>query len=285
VRDVWYRGPVIMATSRKGNRALIAALVAAVVGLSVALFMVTRPRPDRDGDARAATPATAPDPAASDRGSSFAQARRPGLVPDGPPARAFNDLGQPLDENGRPIGPPHKLQGLRNRPIAEGELPITPPRFDDAAQRARFKKWWVDEFARRVAVFEKLEPGEGYPGAGETTAMLDELYDTSEPRGPDETVEQAIERRRRGREIARRFLDIYNVPPYTIVTRGGDPQHGAPTPPPFQPPGADVEPGPPAEPATEAPPGRDPTAPRRTEPLDEDGAGRAPETRDAPNRR
>jgi hypothetical protein len=275
-----------MATSRKGNRGLIAALVAAVVGLSVALFMVTRPRPaderDRDGDPRAGAPATAQaDPAAS----SFAQARRPGL-PDGPPARAFNDLGQPLDENGRPIGPPHKLQGLRNRPIAEGELPMTPPRFDDAAQRARFKKWWVDEFARRVDVFEKLEPGEGYPGAGEMAAMLDELYDSSEPRGPGETVEQAIERRRRGREIARRFLDVYGVPPYTIVTRGGDPQHGAPTPPPFQPPGADIEPGPPAEPATEAPPGRDPAAPGGTEPLDQDGtgSGRAPESRDAPNR-
>ncbi len=274
-----------MATSRNGNRALIAVLVAAVVGLSVALFMVTRPRADREPEAGA--PATArPAPAADDRGASFSQARAPGLAPAGPPARAFNDLGQPLDENGRPIGPPQKLQRLRNSAIAEGELPMSPPRFDDAAQRARFKKWWVDEFARRVTVFEKLEPGEGYPGASETTAMLDQLYDTSEPRGPDETVEQAIERRRRGREIARRFLDIYGVPPYTIVTRGGDPQHGAPTPPPFQPPGAEIEPGPPAEPATEAPPGRDTAAPGGTEPLDRDGAGtgRAPESRDAPNR-
>lgn len=273
-----------MATSRKGNRALIAVLVAAVIGLSVALFMVTRPRPDRE----AAAPGTAaPGPAAnSDRGSSFAQARAPGVVPAGPPARSFNDLGQPLDENGRPIGPPHKLQRLRDQPIAEGELPMAPPRFDDAAQRARFKKWWVDEFARRVAVFEKLEPGQGYPSAGETAAMLDQLYDTSEPRGPDETVEQAMERRRSGRDIARRFLDIYNVPPYTIVTRGGDPQHGAPTPPPFQPPGAEIEPGPPAEPATEAPPGRDPAAPGGAEPLHGDGTveGRSPETRDAPNR-
>jgi hypothetical protein len=279
-----------MATSRKGTRALIAVLAAAVVGLSVTLFLVTRPRPDRDGEPRPGTPVTPPDePAPGDRGSAFTQARRPGL-PDTPPARAFNELGQPLDENGRPIGPPHKLQRLRNRSIAEGELPMTPPRFDDPAQRARFKKWWVDEFARRVAVFEKLEPGEGYPAAGEMAAMLDELYDTSEPRGPDESVEQAIERRRRGRELARQFLDVYGVPPYTIVTRGGDPQHGPPAPPPFQPPGAEIEPGPPAEPATEAPPGRDPATPGGTEPLhdeagDGDGAGRARETRDAPNRR
>jgi hypothetical protein len=284
MHDVWYRGPVIMATSRTGARALIALLAAAVIGLSVALFLVTRPEPEpqRDAEARAE-----PAPAArDDRGSGFTQARQPGL-PAGPPARAFNDLGQPLDENGRPIGPPHKLQRLRNQPIAEGELPMQPPRFDDPAQRARFKKWWVDEFARRVAIFEKLEPGEGYPRAEEAAAMLDELYDTSEPRGPDESVEQAMERRRRGREVARQFLDIYGVPPYTIVTRGGDPQHGTPTPPPFQPPGADIEPGPPAEPASEAPPGRDEATPGGTEPLDNDGAGtgRAPETRDAPDRR
>jgi hypothetical protein len=278
-----------MATSPKGTRALIAVLVVAVVGLSVALFMVTRPRQDREEDPRAGAAATAADNEAGERNSGFARARRAG-VPAGPPSRAFNDLGQPLDENGRPIGPPHKLQRLRNRPIAEGELPMSPPRFDDAAQRARFKKWWVDEFARRVAVFEKLEPGDGYPSAHDMAAMLDELYDSSEPRGPDETVEQAIERRRRGREVARRFLDIYGVPPYTIVTRGGDPQHGPPAPPPFQPPGAEIEPGPPAEPATEAPPGRDPAAPGGTEPQHDeadsarDGTGRASETRDAPNR-
>lgn len=272
-----------MATSRNGTRALIALLVAAVVGLSVALFLVTRPGPDPQ-----AAPATAsrePESAAnSDRGSGFTQARRPGITPAGPPARAFNDLGQPLDENGRPIGPPHKLERLRNRAIAEGEMPMSPPLFDDAAQRAQFKKWWVDEFARRVAIFEKLEPGQGYPSAEETAKMLDELYDTSEPRGPNESVEQAMERRRRGREIARQFLDVYRVPPYTIVTRGGDPQHGAPTPPPFQPPGADTEPGPPAEPATEAPPGRDTAAPGGTNPLDGAGDGRASETRNAPNR-
>jgi hypothetical protein len=257
-----------MATSRTGGRALITVLAAAVIGLSVTLFLVMRSAPDRP-PASTDAPAKPEQVARDDRGGGFAQAQRPGLAPAGPPARAFNDLGQPLDEDGRPIGPPHKLQRLRNRPIPEGELPMAPPRFDDAAQRARFKRWWVDEFARRVAIFEQLEPGEGYPSASEATAMLDELYDTSEPRGQDESVEQAIERRRRGREVARRFLDIYGVPPYTIVTRGGDPQHGAPTPPPFQPPGSDTEPGPPAEPADEAPPGRDSTEPGDTEPVDE----------------
>jgi hypothetical protein len=259
-----------MATSSTGGRALITVLAAAVVGLSVTLFLVMRAEPDRPPASADAAATPGPD-AREDRGGGFAQARRPGLAPAGPPARAFNDLGQPLDEDGRPIGPPRKVQRLRNRPIADGELPMAPPRFDDAAKRAQFKRWWVDEFARRVAIFEQLEPGEGYPDAREASAMLDELYDSSEPRGPDESVEQAIERRRRGRLVARRFLDIYGVPPYTIVTRGGDPQHGTPTPPPFQPPGSDTEPGPPAEPADEAPPGRDSTEPGGTEPLAGDG--------------
>lgn len=271
-----------MATTR--NRALIAILVAAVVGLSIALFVVTRPEP------RVEDAAPAPErPAAADdtRSSAFAQARPPSLGQGGPPARAFNDLGQPLDENGRPIGPPTKLAGLRNRPIAQGELPMTPPRFDDPAQRARFKKWWVDEFARRVAVFEKLEPSENYPGAEETAKLLDELYDTSEPRAPDEPIEQAVERRRRWRGLLGQFLDTYGVPPYTIVTRGGDPQHGAPTPPPFQPPGSEAGSADPAEPATEAPPGREPGTPGGEAPLDPpgdpSGDRREPETDDAPN--
>jgi hypothetical protein len=271
-------------TSRKGTRALIAALVVAVLGLSAALFLVTRP--DDESGAPGAPGASEARGPAAERSSAFAQARPPSLGQAAPPARAFNELGQPLDENGRPIGPPQKLQHLRNRPIAEGELPITPPRFDDPAQRAKFKKWWVDEFARRVAIFEKLEPGEGYPRAEETAAMLDDFYDAAEPRGPDESVEQAMERRRRWRELARQFLDTYGVPPYTIVTRGGDPQHGAPAPPPFQPPGAELEPGPPAETATEAPPGRDPAAPGGTDPLEPgDRAGRDPEDDDAPTRR
>lgn len=275
-----------MATTRKGNRALIAILVAAVIGLSVALFVVTRPEPRVEQPAAPAPERVAP--ADDSRSSAFAQARPPSLGgPGGPPARAVNDLGQPLDENGRPIGPPAKLAGLRNRPIAEGELPITPPRFDDPAQRARFKKWWVDEFSRRVEIFEKLEPKEGYPPPEETARLLDELYDTSEPRAPDEPVEQAVERRRRWRGLLSQFLDIYGVPPYTIVTRGGDPQHGAPTPPPFQPPGSGPVPDEPAEPATEAPPGRAPGTPGGEAPLDEAGnpAGqrRDRETDDAPN--
>lgn len=257
-----------MGSSRTGSRALIVLLSIAVIGLSIALFMV-----GRSPEEQVAPAPERPAPAPEARGSGFARAPAPSLAnAGGPPARAFNELGQPLDENGRPIGPPQKLARLRNRAIAEGELPVTPPRFTDAAQRAEFKEWWVDEFARRVAIFEQLEPREGgYPDPAETEALLDSFYDASEPRAPDEPVEQAIERRRQWRDMHRQFLDTYGVPPYTIITRAGDPQYGEPTPPPFQPPGAGTGAAPPAEPATEAPPGRSTDEPGGTEPLDRAG--------------
>lgn len=271
-----------MGSSRTGSRALILALSIAVIGLSIALFMIAR-SPQEQAAPAPATERPAPPP--EERGSGFARAPAPNLAnPGGPPARAFNELGQPLDENGRPIGPPQKLAHLRNKAIAEGELPATPPRFTDPAQRAEFKKWWVEELARRVAIFEELEPREGgYPDPEETAALLDSFYDASEPRAPDEPVESAMERRRQWRDIHRQFLDTYGAPPYTIITRAGDPQYGEPTPPPFQPPGAETEPPPPAEPATETPPGRDIDEPGGTRPLDGSGE-RGSESSDEPVR-
>src|SRR5690606_3805698 len=97
-RRPWYRVPVAMGSSRTGSRALILALSIAVIGLSIALFMIAR-SPQEQAAPAPATERPAPPP--EERGSGFARAPAPNLAnPGGPPARAFNELGQPLDENG-----------------------------------------------------------------------------------------------------------------------------------------------------------------------------------------
>ncbi|ACY13053.1 hypothetical protein [Haliangium ochraceum] len=270
-----------MADSRSGSKLIIAVLAVAVLGLTVALILSLRdPAPEVAAAPPAAEAPAAPMRTGEGAGSGgFAQARQPSL-PGGPPARARNELGQPLDENGRPIGPPHKLQTLRNRAIAEGELPMTPPRFDDPAQRAQFKAWWVDEFSRRVAIFETLEPGD-YPSAEDTAALLEDMYDAGEPRSPGESVEDAMNRRRQFRTHMRHFLDVYGVPPYTVVTRAGDPQYGQPSAPPLQPPGVSDEPVVPAEPSEMTPPGRGADDPGGTDPVNPNsGPNTGPGTRD-----
>lgn len=256
------------------TRIIIAVLSAAVIGLVIALYVVTRP-----SDAPSAVPAPV-EPAqkdVSERGrSSFGRAA-PGLRgANRPPARARNELGQPLDENGRPIGPSDKLARIRNKPLEPGELPTTPPLFSDPAQRAAFKRWWVDELARRVAIYETLEPRDDYPPPEETAALLDQLYDASEPRAPNETVEQAIERRRRWHELWKRVLDTYGATPQTIASRGGDPQYGQPPAPPVPIPGI-PDPDTPVPPAPESsmtPPGRGPDDPAAPVPGAENGADR-----------
>jgi hypothetical protein len=176
--------------------------------------------------------------------------------PARPPALARNALGQPLDENGRPIGPPDKLARIRNQPLEPGALPITPPLFADPAQRAQFKRWWVDELGRRTNIYQELEPDIAYPGPEETASLLDAFYDASEPRAPGETVEQALARRKQWRDLWKRFLSDYGATPQTISSRGGDPQYGQTPEPPVQPPGVPEEKPLPAPPALDTPPGR-----------------------------
>jgi hypothetical protein len=245
-----------MAESSRGTRIAIAALGVAVIALVIALAIVMR-RSDAPAEAGRAAPPS------SSRGEQGGFAR-PAPDVDGlsrPPAQARNELGQPLNEDGRPIGPPHTLARIRNKAIAPGELPLTPPLFTDAAERAAFKRWWTAELGRRIAIYETLEPGTGYPSAADTAAMLDELYDTAEPRTPDETVAQAYARRQRWHALWQQFLDTRGATLHTVMSRGGDPQYGTTPAPPVQPPGVPEGDGEPAPPATDSPPGRDPGSP------------------------
>lgn len=233
---------------------MIAVLGIAVIALVIALIVVTR-RPDAP-----AAPAITERSARPEQGNAGAFARpSPELGgPARPPAQARNELGQPVNEDGRPIGPAHKLERIRNKAIAPGEVPMTPPLFADETQRQAFKRWWVDEMGRRISIYEKLEPGPSYPPAEDTAAMLDELYDAAEPRGPDETVAQAYARRQKWHELWKQFLDTYGATPQTVMSRGGDPQYGTTPEPPAQPPGVPSADAPPAEPASDSPPERDP---------------------------
>jgi hypothetical protein len=240
-----------MADSSRGTRLVIAALGVAVIALVIALIVVTR-QPEA--------------PAAADRGAAPQQGNPGGFArrapelggPARPPAQARNELGQPVNEDGRPIGPAHKLARMRNKAVAPGEVPMTPPLFTDEKDRQAFKRWWVDELGRRISIYEKLEPGADYPSAEDTAAMLDELYDAAEPRGPDETVAQAYARRQTWHGLWKQFLDTYGATPYTVMSRGGDPQYGTTPAPPVQPSGVPAADAPPAEPASDSPPERDP---------------------------
>lgn len=241
-------------TSQNGTKILITVLSVTVIGLSIALFMITRPpAAPAVGNTTQAPP---PGRAARDQGGGFGQVAPSLRGPSRPPALARNALGQPLDENGRPIGPPDKLARIRNKPIEPGALPITPPLFSDPAQRAAFKRWWVDELGRRASIYQQLEAGPAYPAPEETARLLDAFYDASEPRAPGESVEQALARRKEWRDLWKRFLSEYGATPQTISSRGGDPQYGETPAPPVQPPGVAEETAPPAPPALDAPPGR-----------------------------
>ncbi len=265
--------------SSSGSRILIAALSVAVLGLVAALYWVTRaPEPTAGPDpiqpAATGTERQAMPPART--GGGFGSAER-GARPQLPPTQRRNALGQPLNEDGRPIGPAADIAGRAARPIADGEFPLMPPRLDDSAERAAFKAWWTEEFERRVAIYQELEPREeGYPDPDEVATMIDELYETGLPRGAGESDEQILARRERWRTALRGFIRDFGAPPYTIVNRAGDPQYGQPTPPPetaatAAPPAGPVVPAPPAD---MAPPGRGSDDPDGTAPITDRGAER-----------
>ena len=256
--------------SRSRSNAIIAVLGVTVVALVVSLLWVLR-SPETAPAGPVATPAERPAPRGQHADSSSRFGAPMATGPAKPPGRARNELGQPLNEDGRPVGPPDKLARIRTRRVTALDMPTTPPLFVDPERRRAFKAWWVDEVARRVEIYQRLEPRDGYPGAEATRALLEDYYDSAEPRRPDETVDQAMARRQDWRDHWRRFQDEYGAPIKTIVSRGGDPQHGQATDPPVQPPGLaeddddDVVAAPPAD---GAPPGRGPDDPGGTDPLD-----------------
>ncbi len=257
-------------SSRTATRVLIGILGLAVVVLGLLLWRASRP----------SSPVAASKATGDRAQNSHRRGSSGGFAPAmgsrrGPPVQHFNELGQPLNEDGRPIGPSDKLRRIRNKPIPPGEVPMTPPLFDDPSQRAQFKRWWVKELSRRVDAFEKLEPDHDYPSAEETEELLDKLYDAAEPRHPEESVDSAYARRQDWRELWQQFLDQYGVPIKTASSRGGDPQWGETPPPPVEPPGTpdpDVQPEPDTEhQADQSPPGRDPDEPGGTDPVDDEG--------------
>jgi hypothetical protein len=243
-----------MKPSQRGTTIIIAVLSAAVIALVIALVVVTRPgeTPPAGQPPQAAAPA--------DRGQGGFAPALSGATPAKPPARAKNELGQPLGQDGRPIGPAEKLAAIRNKPVAAGEVPLTPPLFTDATRRAAFKQWWVTEMRRRIAIYQDLEPSPEYPSAEAAARLLDELYDAAEPRRPGESVQDAYGRRRTWQTLWKQFLDSYGATVHTVMSRAGDPQYGTTPPPPVQPPGVPDDSAPPATPAESAPPGRGPGA-------------------------
>ncbi|WP_428263315.1 hypothetical protein [Haliangium sp.] len=266
-----------MASSRSGSKHFVVIAAVVAVGLSAVLYLLTRP-PEKAPDPTVAVPAQpAPEPARA--GGAFAavgQGPRPTL-----PAKTqgrTNQLGQPLDLNGRPIGPPPQARPTI-RPLDRNTFPLVPPRIEDADKRAQFKQWWKDELKRRVEIYQRIEPrDEGYPDMADTDKMLDTLYEAGEPRREGETDDQIMARRQDWRTTLRDFTQRFGAPPYTVLTRGGDPQYGEPTAPPIE---VSNNPPPtpqPAEPSTESPPGRGPGDPGGSEPMparggDSDGAG------------
>jgi hypothetical protein len=208
--------------------------------------------------------------ASRDRPSAFGEAEGAAERAPASPALRRNQLGQPLGTDGQPLSTESKLREEQARPLAAGDIPLTPPRYDDAAQRERFKRWWVGEVARRTAVYQRLVPRDDYPPEAETLRLVGQLYDAAEPRGPDESVKSAYARRKQWRSLWRAFLDQYGATLKTVVSRGGDPQYGTMLTPPqkLQPsPTDEVSQGEPASPADKAPPGRGPDEPGGSEPL------------------
>ncbi len=221
-----------------GRRRVLALLGLAGVVAAVLLYLLLAVDGGEDGG-----PA---DQAADPRSRGLTTARTgeaPGIA-----VSRTNELGQPLDERGKPIGPPttEKLNAFVPR-IEKGELPMNPPRFDDPADRARYRAYWVRELQRRLAIWQKENPGRDFPGDGDTERMLAELYDAGEL-AADNEGQAALDRQKRWAELFREFLDRYGTTPGGAAAFGSDPQYGPVPEPPVRPAGYDA---PEPEPAPE----------------------------------
>ncbi len=210
-------------------------LVAAALVLALAAGLAWW-RYGRGGDAPA-TAAASPDaapravvaPSLNQHGASPVAAA-PDLGPRRlpPPPADFHDGRVPA------TAPPSSAE----RALAAGELPLRPPGFASAADRARFRAWWIDEYERRTRIYREHHPDEAYPSEEDTTRMLESFYDLGEPPRPGETAEDLDDRQQAWFEAWSDLTAAFGTPPMTILTFGGDPQYGAGAPPPVVPPGA-----------------------------------------------
>jgi hypothetical protein len=162
---------------------------------------------------------------------------------------------------GTPATPPPALGGARRLPpppadfnpgsarvdatdprlaemLARGELPVTPPGFADAATRARFRAWWLEESARRAGVYRQRFPSSTLPNDDETRRLLEEMYDAGEPPRAGETAEVVDARHQRWYERWQDFTAAYGEPPMGVFSYGGDPAFGTSAPAPQLPSGA-----------------------------------------------
>lgn len=130
----------------------------------------------------------------------------------------------------------HEQSGA-GRKLAAGEFPVRPPGFDDAAARAKFRAWWIDEYSRRTRIYVEHNPGE-HPNEEETKRLLEQLYDQGEPPRPGETAEQLDARQQAWFETWRTLTAAFGTPPKTVISFGGDPQYGVGESPPVLPAGA-----------------------------------------------
>jgi hypothetical protein len=122
--------------------------------------------------------------------------------------------------------------------LARGDLPVTPPGFADAATRARFRAWWLEESARRAGVYRQRFPSNTLPNDEETRRLLDEMYDAGEPPRAGESAEEVDARHQRWYERWQDFTAAYGEPPMGVFSYGGDPAFGRGAPAPDLPSGA-----------------------------------------------
>jgi hypothetical protein len=177
-------------------------------------------------------------PKTSDRAVAAPQLTSGAAAPPtlGDPALIGRNLPPPPADFYRGGSAGHVQTGAE-RKLAAGEFPLRPPGFDDAAARAKFRAWWIEEYSRRARIYNEHNPGE-HPNDEETKRLLEQLYDQGEPPRPGETAEQLDARQQAWFETWRTMTAAFGTPPKTVISFGGDPQYGVGSEPPVLPAGA-----------------------------------------------
>jgi hypothetical protein len=215
------------------RRTLVAAAIA--LALAGALVWWLRGRGDAPSTEPAAPPVAVAPRAVATPGLnahasppvSSAPALGPRRLP--PPPPDFNDGGMPA------IAHP----GAAERALAAGEFPVRPPGFASEADRARFRAWWLEEYARRARIYREHNPADTYPSDEDTDRLLERFYDLGEPPRAGETADDLDDRQQAWFEAWSDLTAAFGAPPMTIITFGADPQYGTPPPPPIVPAGGE----------------------------------------------
>jgi len=202
------------------RRALVAAAALALIALAWLLWPRARTGP-------AAPSAPGAESVAPEPSGPSVRLNRP-LPPTVSAGRRPKSEMPPPPEN----APPLKPQGPQPVTLRPGELPLTPPAFANPEERTAFRKWWMQELERRIAVYQKLEPGHPFPTQEEAAHLIGEFYDAAEARRPGESADEASARADQLFERLNDFIAAFGAPPQTVSTRAGDPQYGTPLPPP-----------------------------------------------------